>query len=379
VFDFRPRWDERHAGGPKFRRSHLERLMDILVTGSDEQVAHLAEKLEEHAELPPEEQARSARRQSQVLEQLAEHAVTSNEAAGTVQLYVAVIGIYTDIKVTILLSSLRARYEIANLAVSDTLTASRSLERHLHGLDFADKLLGVETIHGLGDLCRFLGTEPPLEDESEVVGAEPYAQYRTYFADKQAVLAYESEKLQQYQRLTERRSIRVYDTVRRANGFLLFFGTMFLGVALAAALVTLVWPSHGSWELTAATGGLGLAGLATVFFKGPMRDLQQNLNNLAAFRMVLEGHSLKTAFARYHLTTPEVLGELKNDGDAARADAQIKSLESQLAVIDRHQSSDYEALERAVGFGLVDRDGAGANGAGAPSAATPQPGPAAEG
>ena len=66
--------------------------------------------------------------------------------------------------------------------------------------------------------------------------------------------------------------------------------------------------------------------------------------------MILESHSLKTAFTRFHLTTPEVLRELKSTGEVDRANAQIKALESQLAVIDRFQASDYGALTSVVGF-----------------------------
>jgi hypothetical protein len=350
VFDFRPRWEERHVSGGKFHPSNLERLLDVLLTGSDETVERLAATFRGDAEVEADEHAREARRQSQALNELAAHAVRTNAAAANAQLYVAVIGVYTDIKVTILLSSLRARYEIANLAVSDTLTASKSLERHLHGLDFADKLLNAEVIHGLGDLCRFLGTEPPLDDESQVVGAENYAQFKTYFADKQSVLAYESEKLQEYAQLTGRRSLGVYETVRRANTFLIVWGSAFLALAFVGTLLHFADPTRWSWQLTVATGGIGLLQLVAAFFTKPMRDLQQNLNNLASFRMILEGHSLKTAFARYHLTTPEVLRELKDPGDADRAAAQVNALEQQLSVIDRFQTADYQALDRAVGF-----------------------------
>ena len=319
VFDFRPRWAERHAGGRRFGRSYLERIMDVLVAGSDEEVEDLAETIKKLDALPLAAQVTAARRQSQALERLAEKAVRSNAAADSVQLYVAVIGVYTDIKITILLSGLRARYEIANLAVSDTLTASKSLERHLHGLDFADKLLTAEVIHGLGDLCRFLGTTPPLEDESQVVGAENYTQFKTYFADKQNLLAYESEKLEEYAQLTGRRSIGVYETVRRANTFLIVWGSAFLALSFVGTLLHFADPKRWSWQLTVATGGIGLLQLVAAFFTKPMRDLQQNLNNLASFRMILEGHSLKTAFARYHLTTPEVLRELKSKDEAERS------------------------------------------------------------
>jgi hypothetical protein len=349
----------------------LERLLDVIVTGSDEQVDKLAAALQHDAEAEAHVDGRAARRQSQALNRLALDAVSSNDAAHTAQLYVAVIGVYTDIKVPVLLAGIRARYEVQNLAVSDTLTASKSLERHLHGLDFADKLLTTEVIHGLGDLCRFLGTEPPLEDESGVVGGENYTQYRTYFADKQNVLAYEGEKMEEYARLTERRAIGVYNTVRRANVFLLVFGSLFLSVSLIGSLLHLADPARWSWQLTLATGGVGIVGLVAAFFNRPMRDLQRNLNNLAAFRMVLEGHSLKTAFARYHLTTPEVLREMKGRSDAALAKTQIESLKAQLDVIDRFQAADYDALERTVGFDAENGGRAKAKPAAAPEAGKP--------
>jgi hypothetical protein len=364
IFDFRPRWEERNANHGKFHPSSLERLLDVLLTGSDELVDTLAQALANDVEIEAHESGKAARRQSQALNQLALRAVRSNIAAETSQLYVAVIGVYTDIKVQILLAGMRARYEIPNLAVSDTLTASKSFERHLNGLDNADKLLGVEVIHGLGDLCCFLGTEPPVQDETDIVGAENYAYYRTFFADKQTVLAYETEKLQEYARLTERRSIAVFNTVQRANTFLLIWGSAFLTLTLIGSVLHAVEPKRWSWQLLAITGGIGLIQLVAAFFSRPIRDLQQNLNNLAGFRMVLEGHSLKTAFTRYHLTTPEVLRELKNRQEVSRAQAQINALESQLAVIDRFQTSDYQALE-TVSFSSGDGDGRKPNSAAA--------------
>jgi hypothetical protein len=342
IFDFRPRWEERSATRPKFHPSELERLLDVLITGSDELIRTLGEVLQADSEVD--------RRKSQVLNELAMTAARANAAESTAQLYVAVIGVYTDVKVQLLLSGLRSRYELANLALSDTLSGSRSLERHLHGLDFADKLLNAEVIHGIGDLACFLGSEPPLRDESDTVSAQNFAQFRSFFADKQSVLAYEDEKLQEYAHLTGRRAIAVYQTVKRANTFLLVWGSAFLTLTLVGTVLHLVAPHRWSWELTAVTGGVGLVQLLAAFFSKPMRDLQQNLNNLATFRMVLEGHSLKTAFTRFHLTTPEVLAELKSEGERRRAGGQIAALESQLAVIDRFQASDYGALAQAVGF-----------------------------
>ena len=71
--------------------------------------------------------------------------------------------------------------------------------------------------------------------------------------------------------------------------------------------------------------------------------------------MILEGHSLKEAFTRYHLTTPEVLrevGETEHDrrspdrgaAPAARGDR-------------RSQKSDYDALGRVVGVKLAQQNG----------------------
>jgi len=351
VFDFRPRWDERNLDKRKFHPSELERLLDVLITGSREEVDQFATALKEGAE--------RARGQSSVLNRIAREATSANAAADSTQLYVAVIGVYTDIKVQLLLSGLRSRYELPNLAVSDTLTGSRSLERHLHGLDFADKLLNVEVIHGIGDLASFLGSQPPLKDESETVSAENYAKYRSFFVDKQSVLAYESEKLEEYSHLTGKRAIGVYDTIRRANTFLLIWGSAFLTLSFVGTILHLASPHRWSWQLTATTGGLGLLQLVASFFSKPMRDLQMNLNNLASLRMILESHSLKTAFTRFHLTTPEVLRELKDAGEVDRANSQIKALETQLAVIDRFQASDYGALAKTVGSADENGNGTG--------------------
>ena len=258
------------------------------------------------------------------------------------------IGIYTDVKIPILLAGLRARYLIPNLAVSDTLTASRGLERQLVGLDFADKLLGVEVIHGIEDLAAYVGSEVELEDESKLVAAPDFQQFRSYFADKQNVLAHQTERLDEYQQLTERRSIRLYRMIAYANAFLLIIGGAFLLLALVSSILSIVSPDRFPWQIAAVTGGLGLGGLVAVFFTRPIKDLQQNLNNLASFKMILEGHSLKEAFTRYHLTTPEVLREV---GETERTSAllQIEALREQLAVIDESQKSDYDALGRVVG------------------------------
>ena len=54
-------------------------------------------------------------------------------------------------------------------------------------------------------------------------------------------------------------------------------------------------------------------------------------------------------------------GVAQSEGERRRASGQIKALESQLAVIDRFQASDYSALAQTVGF-AVDGEADGANG-----------------
>jgi hypothetical protein len=340
IFDFRPRWDEQDHRGSKFQRSEFERLLDVLIVGSDKQVDEVAEALQTVEE--------TGRRRSTTLNAIATAAVQAAAEGPPPPTYVAVIGVYTDVKVQIVLAGLRTRYELDNLAVSDTLTGSRALERHLMGLDFADKLLRVEVMHGIGDLASYLAAEPPLADESDTVAAPSFAQFRGYFANKQNVLAYQNEQLQEYARLTESRSIRVYEAVRRANTFLLVWGAIFLGLTLVGAVLHLIDPDRWSLEVTAVTGGLGLAQVLTAFFGRPIRELQNNLNNLASFKMILESHSLKTAFTRYHLTTPEVLRELGDETNREAALGQISALNEQLRVIDQSQLNDYGALGQVV-------------------------------
>ena len=195
------------------------------------------------------------------------------------------IGVYTDLKVKTLLSGLRMLYNLPNLAVSDSLTASAALERHLSGLDFAAKVLGVEVIHGINDLVRFLGGSGELEDESKVVATDSFSRYQSFFQDQQNVLAYEAQRLQEYTMLTERRSRDVYETVKRANRFLLVCAT-FLTATLVLSIASAV--SDVDWKLPAITAGVSLAQFLGAFFTQPTSDLQRNLTNLAAFRMILE-------------------------------------------------------------------------------------------
>jgi hypothetical protein len=109
--------------------------------------------------------------------------------------------------------------------------------------------------------------------------------------------------------------------IKRTNTFLIYFGCAFLVVTLLFAVLNAVWPDRFGWEIAAITGGIGLVQLVSAFISKPIRDLQQNLTNLAVFKMILESHSLKTALARFHLTTPQTLRELQTEG---RPDALLR-------------------------------------------------------
>ena len=216
IYDFRPRRDRIGAEERKFGTSALEVLLDVIVQGSDADQERARTLLRADPHVP-------------ALWPLAKEIDDDENVRSSARIYVAVIGFYTDIKVKMLLTGLRTRYELPNLAVSDTFTASTSVERHLGGLDFAAKLLTVEVVHGINDLVRFLGGKGDLEDESEIVSADGFARYQTFFQDRQNVLAHEVEKLQEYELLTQQRSVKVYDSISRANNFLIGWGMVFLG------------------------------------------------------------------------------------------------------------------------------------------------------
>ena len=356
VFDFRPR-EELRAGGGRYTASRLEDLLNVLVQGSDDEVDRLADEL------------RKPREERDV------HAFAESLDGGEqeCQLYVAVVGVYTDVKVLTLLGGLMTRYEIPNLIISDTFTASRSTDRQLAGLDAAAKVFGVEVLHGIGDLVRFLGGSPSEASGDDLVVGSPFSRYQGYFQDKQNVLAYQEERLHAFLDLTEDRSKRVYERIQRANGFLITFGEAFLATSLVCAILSFAWPGRFDWQLSLVTGGIGLVGLVAAFFSKPMLDLQKNLTNLAVFHMVLERYSLKTAFARFHLTTPLALREVRSEEEAEEAGRQVDVLVRQLATIERIDQNDYAALS-GLGFGV---DATGGNGALKPPEPAAEPEPAA--
>jgi hypothetical protein len=325
----------------KYQESILEYLLDVIFQGKDSQIDLIAEKLEPN----------SSDLSYSALSDLAQEV---DKSTNLIQLpvYVAVIGVLTDIKVKTLLTDLRSRYDIPNLAVSDNLTGSKSLERHLAALDFAQKVLNVEVIHGLNNLIDYLGGDSHIPNESEIVTSDPFSDYASFFQDKQNVLSYETRKLDDYVELTEKKSEDVYRKIGGANTFLMWWGMIFLTLTVVGIAASIIWPDRVDWRVTLVTGGLSLIQLLTLFFRRPMKDLLDNLTNLAMFRMILENHSLKTALARYHLTTPQTLREAI---DLDAAGKQVKALEKQIKVLEMIEDSDYMAL-KDLGFGVDEAD-----------------------
>ena len=341
VFDFRPRSDEIRGTTTKFWASPLENILDVLIQGSDDDVDQLA------TILGGNEDGRDVR---DLARQASERGADDHAA----RVYIAVIGVYTDIKVVTLLAGLRTRYDLPNLAVSDSLTASVSLERHISGLDFADKILDVEVIHSLNTLIGYLGGNPSIENEAELLSSDSFSRYRAFFREKQNLLSYQTEKLQDYLALSERRAVGVYDSVRRTNEFLRLWGLAFLVATLVLTVLSAIgWPRHIDWKLPLVTGGLSLLQLIYGVYSKPIDDLQENLTNLMVFKMVLESHSLKNAFTRFHLTTPQTLREVQTAAEAEAAKRQIELLKNELAVMSRFDKLDFDALER-LGFNLAD-------------------------
>jgi hypothetical protein len=146
--------------------------------------------------------------------------------------------------------------------------------------------------------------------------------------------------------LTERRSVEIYERIKRANTFLILFGLTFLAATLVLAILSAVWPDRIDWKPAALTGGVGLLQIASALVSRPVRQLQQNLTNLAMFKMIIESHSLKTAFARFHLTTPQALREFTSAEEAQAAGRQIAALADQLRVMQEMDDADFDGLAR---------------------------------
>lgn len=254
---------------------------------------------------------------------------------------VAVIGVYTDIKVQIILQSLRIAYNLESLVVSDSLTASPTLERHLGALDFANKVLGVEVMHGVGDLVRFLGIDPGKDEELESSASEvAFADYAQYFRDKQSIVSYEDTQQRSYRQQITGSLRQTMRWVRFTNRFLIVCGSLTLAATVALAIVAAVRPGRLSIALPVTVLGLSVVQLVYLFFNRPAQQLTALLSREAVIRMLLESRSLRLALARYHLTTPQALRA------GAEGQRELSVLKEQLRVLTDVDRVDFDRFDR---------------------------------
>jgi nicotinamidase-related amidase len=257
---------------------------------------------------------------------------------------VAVIGVYTDIKIQVVLQSLRVAYNLENLVVSDSLTASPTLERHLGALDFASKVLGVEVMHGVGDLARFLGSDPEDEELESSASEIAFADYAQYFRDKQSIVSYEDTQQRNYREQISKSLRQTVRLVKATNVFLITCGGATLIATIVLAVIAAVHPGRIPIALPITLLGVSVAELVTIFFNRPVQELTAMLSREAVFRMLLESRSLRLALARYHLTTARALGS----GKGAKDEAAV--LRDQLNVLAELDKVDFD---RFAGFADV--------------------------
>ncbi|MGW3563806.1 hypothetical protein ACWDSL_07885 [Streptomyces sp. NPDC000941] len=279
--------------------------------------------------------------------------------------HVVVIGVLTDIKIQLLLTGIRSRYDVRQLVVSDALTASRTLERHLTALDFCQRVLRTEVMTGLAELARFLGSRP--DDDRRLTrggggsggGGAEFAGYSSYIQDKQGILSYEDARLRDYRIQTSERLRQAQRTVGFASKFLLGLGTCLLLTALLLSLLGVFFPGRVGWQSPAVLGALGAGQIVTLFFTRPVRSVQDALAEETIYRMVLESRSLKVALARYHVTTANALR--RHDDFGSQSDA----LERQLEVLEKIDAADFERLKGLGVTPRTDQPGPGTRGRGA--------------
>jgi hypothetical protein len=253
---------------------------------------------------------------------------------------IAVIGVYTDIKVQILLQSLRVRYDPERLVVSESLTASPTLDRHLGALDFVRNVLSIDVMHGVADLARFLGSDPGADERLETSTSEiAFSKYVENYRDKQNIISYEDTQLRSYQQMTGRLRETVL-LVRLTNTFLIGSGILTVGSTLVLAIFAAIDPSRLPIALPAAILGVSLVQLITIFINRPAQALTSMLSREAVFRMVLESRSLRMALMRYHLTKPTAL-----QGDD-KASAQASVLREQLRLLTESDRIDFDRIDR---------------------------------
>lgn len=245
------------------------------------------------------------------------------------RIHVIVIGVYTDIKIMTLLTAIRSLYQVDNLIMSDVLTASPTLERHLAGLDYCDKVLKVEIIHSLNDLAAQVSTNSTEKIDVAITERHPdFRHYRSYYHDKQNVLAFQDDKLAEYIDLSRRQSNEVYRQVFRSNKYLQIAGFVFLILTFVAAILNMFYPEQVRVELVVITGGLSLSQLLFVFFTMTSKNMQSNLYGLVRLQNYLEAYSTIAALLRHYFTRPELL-QMRE-----KPDKMLSLLEQQIHIFD---------------------------------------------
>jgi len=265
--------------------------------------------------------------------------------------YVLVIGVYTDIKVKVLLTGLRTRYTLENLAVSDVLTGAPSIDRHIGALDFIHRVLHqVEVIHSLSEGAYFLGVSQPdrdciTDEEALIQDSVRYQDYRTYNLDRQIVLAYVDQQTAEYEQQIYRRAEANYGLVRRVQQYVTGFGFLMLGIAAIFGIIAATTGKTNVYLLAGVTGGLTLAQIFQYFFYRPSNYLRLDLENLARTKIALESHSLRMALLRYHLTKIKYLNESAALKDITQPDGvTVEGVETSLRLQVETERETFEAL-----------------------------------
>ena len=127
------------------------------------------------------------------------------------------IGVLTDIKVKTLLVGLRTRYDLPDLAVSDTFTASYMLERHLGGARLCREGARRRGHHGVERPCPLPRPAAACSTTSRDVVARYGASRATAPTTRtsRTCLPTRTRSFGQYLALTERRSLDVYERIKR--------------------------------------------------------------------------------------------------------------------------------------------------------------------
>ena len=162
-------------------------------------------------------------------------------------------------------------------------------------------------MHGVGDLARFLGSDPKDEELESSASEIAFADYAQYFRDKQSIVSYEDTQQRSYRQQINKSLRHTVRLVKGTNMFLIACGAVTLVATVVLAVFAAIHPGRIPIALPISLLGVSVAQLVTIFFSRPVQELTAMLNREAVFRLLLESRSLRLALARYHLTTPQAL------------------------------------------------------------------------